>query len=84
MYFFKYYFHFQNNTDQRQFNDLKGGNEGSFSFITKILESPIMTPFQILLTQLDVLKDIVLFVKLLQSMGWTLVPNQFSSVVRFH
>ena len=101
---YKYPFHFQNNTDQRQFNDLKGCNEGPFSSLTKVLErwiyfqlvilfklidldytcSPIMTPFQILLTQLDVLKDLVLVVKLLQSIGWNLVPNQFASVVRFH
>ena len=42
-----------------------------------------MTPFQILLSQLDVLKDLILVIKLLQSIGWNLVPNQFSSVVRF-
>ena len=42
-----------------------------------------MVPFQILLAHLDVVKDIVLVIRLLQSIGWYLDPTQFSSMVRF-
>ena len=42
-----------------------------------------MVPFQILLSHLDVVKDVVLVIRLLQSIGWYLDPTQFSSVVRF-
>ena len=42
-----------------------------------------MVPFQILLSHLDVVKDVVLVIRLLQSIGWYLDPTQFSSMVRF-
>ena len=42
-----------------------------------------MVPFQILLSHLDVVKDVVLVIRLLQSIGWSVDPTQFSSVVRF-
>ena len=41
-----------------------------------------MVPFQILFSHLDVVKDVVLVIRLLQSIGWNLDPTQFSSVVR--
>ena len=42
-----------------------------------------MVPFQILLSHLDVVKDVVLVIRLLQSIGWYLDLTQFSSVVIF-
>ena len=42
-----------------------------------------MVPFQILISHLDVVKDVVLVIRLLQSIGWSLDPTQFSSMVRF-
>ncbi len=42
-----------------------------------------MVPFQILFSHLDVVKDVVLVIRLLQSIGWYLDPTQFSSMVRF-
>ena len=40
-----------------------------------------MVPFDILLSHLDVVKDVVLVIRLLLSIGWFLDPTQFSSVV---
>ena len=40
-----------------------------------------MVPLQILISHLDVVKDVVLVIRLLQSIGWSLDPTQFSSVV---
>ena len=52
-------------------------------YILDLFCSPFMVPFQILLFHLDVVKDVVLVIRLLQSIGWDLVPNQFSSMVIF-
>ena len=40
-----------------------------------------MVPFDILLSHLDVVKDVVLVIRLLLSIGWFLDPTQFSSMV---
>ena len=79
-----YLFLLQNSTDQKKCNELLDEG-GIFDALKPLFDKTIivvaMVPLTVLLTQLDVIKDLILECRLMESIGWELYPSQFSSFV---
>ena len=79
-----YLFLIQNSTDQKKCNELLDEG-GIFDALKPLFDKTIivvaMVPLTVLLTQLDVIKDLILECRLMESIGWELYPSQFSSFV---
>ena len=79
-----YLFLIQNSTDQKKCNELLDEG-GIFDVLKPLFDKAIivvaMVPLTVLLTQLDVIKDLILECRLMESIGWELYPSQFSSFV---
>ena len=80
-----YLFLIQNSTDQKKCNELLDEG-GIFDALKPLFDKAIivvaMVPLTVLLTQLDIIKDLILECRLMESIGWELNPSQFSSFVR--